>query len=1059
MLIPRNNRLNLIVRIFLNIIIIAFLVQGSLNPILTIKNQSVEISNLNKNNKENIIPFNLNDGIFISKPTVSEINNDAFDIVDYGDSFEGLNIFIVANISAVHAPIQFHLLVTDMIGNIISQIHLGENFDTSYYTAKFINTTTVVVEGLNYPFLWNFYDNSTYYLNFLTHHDITFNPVHNSFFALEQKNVTIGDTPYIFDVIKEYSMEGDLLWELSSDDFVSPTDGCHYTHYIELTEYVTHANSVFFDPDDNMLYVHMRNLNTFYKISYSSKDVLWSIGQFGDFNLYDQYGNPKESLFYHAHGLEKVDENTFILFDNDLHNQSMPEDEYNSRIIEISIDEGKKIANVTWLWQPPFGYSCRIWGDADRLPNGNRLGTFGQIIPFENQTKSRITELTPEGEIAWEMKMISTLTSNLFLYCTDRFLLNPYLSLAENITQYVGDNVTIAWETAYNFKTVQNKTGSYKLFLDETMIDSGILNFNKYWIATTHSTQLGKLSVGLHNFTIEVTDDAGHNTIKQMNIIITPFYIDRNGPENIEKNQDNTIVQWTGETITPLMMNITINGILNSSTSWNGELVEFDLNSLVIGKHSISLVLINNSIVVHNDTFWSNVYPLEAPQILVSPINQIIEWGDECLLSWIIQDSTPYKWEIYVNGSIYLTEEWHSQYYELDWIFPILDESVYNVSLVLYDYANQISSVFFWLTIIPPSPPIISGYPNQTNFQYGIDEISLSWEVHGGINYTLWVDGIKSYEGLVINNSVLVEETNWNLAIWVPGEHNLTLQVSDILGKITTGQISIFIWLNLGDPYVDAYLPNVSDLYYSGENVIGAPDGEYTTLVLGYTNGYITLDMGFQEEIIDKAGKDFTVVAGSGTYSVWLSNDPLAPFVFLDSGSGTQSFDLADSEPEINQVRYLRIEYVSGVIVELDAIVALHYNEPEWDDDPPIIVSPGDFWIWDNQLDVSIRWNVTDLHPNNYSIFVNGEFFTSSDWNGSDIICVIPISGLSELNVTLVVFDLMLLKAEDTIRIEIREKSNLGRILKLVLIPTCSVLAAGGITWTTLRFLKKKKIK
>jgi hypothetical protein len=1057
MLIPKNCLLNLIVRISLNIIIVTLLVSSTLSPIFTISNQSTEIFNLNTNHIDDIVSFNLNNNLLNPIAEASEFNGDFIDIVDYGDSFEGLNIFIVANISYVHAPIHFHLLVTDMKGSIISQIYLGTNFDTSYYTAKFINTTTVIVEGLNYPFLWNFFDNSTYYLNFLTHHDITFNPVHNSFFALEQKNVTVGDTPYIFDVIKEYSMDGDLLWELSSEDFVSPTDGCHYTHYIELTEYVTHANTVFFDPDDNMLYVHMRNLNTFYKISYSSKEVQWSIGQHGDFNLYDKNGDLKQNLFYHAHGLEKVDENTFILFDNDLHNQSLPEDEYHSRIIEISIDEGKKIANVTWSWLPPFGYSSRIWGDADRLPNGNRLGTFGQIISFENQTKSRITELTPEGEIAWEMKMISSLMSNLFLYCTDRFLLSPYLSLAENTIQYVGNNVTIEWETAYNFKTVQNKTGFYKLFLDETMIDSGILNFNKYWRATNHSTQLGKLSVGCHNFTIEVIDDAGHSTIKQMNITITPFYIDRSGPENIEKNQDNTIVQWTGETITPLMMNITINGTLNSSRTWNGELIELDLNSLVIGKHSISLVLINNSIVIYNDTFWSNVYLLEAPQILDSPVNQIIEWGDECLLSWIIQDSTPYKWEIYVNNSIYLTELWLSQYYELEWEFPFLDEGVYNCTLVIYDYANQTSSDSFWLTIIPPSPPIISEYPAQTNFQYGVDILRLSWEVHGGVNYTLYVDELKSYEGLVINNIILIEESNWNLAIWRPGEHNLSLEVSDAFGKITTGSILIFIWLNLGDPYVDAYLPNFSDLYYSGENAIGAPDGEYTNLVLGYTNGYITLDMGFQEEIIDKAGKDFTVVAGSGTYSVWISNDPLIPFVFLDSGSGTQGFDLATSA--FDQVRYLRIEYVSGVIVELDAIVALHYNEPEWDNEPPMIISPGDFWVWDDQLEVTVRWNVSDQLPNNYSIFVNGDLFFSSDWNGSDIISSIPISGLSELNVTLVVFDLMLLKAEDTIRIEVREKSNIGRILQLVLIPTCSVLAAAGITWTTVRFLKKKKIK
>ncbi|MCK4844861.1 MAG: hypothetical protein KAS95_04250, partial [Candidatus Heimdallarchaeota archaeon] len=439
-----------------------------------------------------------------------------------------------------------------------------------------------------------------------------------------------------------------------------------------------------------------------------------------------------------------------------------------------------------------------------------------------------------------------------------------------------------------------------------------------------------------------------------------------------------------------------------------------------------------------------------------SPSNKTVEWSKECLLFWTIQDSTPLRWEIFLNGSLVDTDLWETPIYNLSWFLPVLDEAKYNCTLVIYDKAAQYSNDSFWITVIPPSPPIIAETPEQTDFQYGVDEISLMWLVHGGKNYTIWKDGTIMYEGDVVNNTIIVTDSNW-----YPGEHNLTLTISDVEGNSITANCFIYIWINIGDKYVDEIVKHVSELYENGENVIGAPDGKYSNLVLGLTNGYLTLDMGYQESIIDGQGTDFTVIAGVGTYVIWISNDPLVPFTYIGIGSGNQSFDI--SETSFGQARYIRVEYVEGGIVELDAIVAINYQRPEWDDDPPVIISPGDFWIWENVTEITITWRASDQLPLNYSILINGEIVKSSSWNGSDIQYTIKILTNSTLNLTLILFDMMLQHAEDTITIEIHSLSDNidgdNRPLTILLSSIFGTILVISTLYFSIQLLKKKGLK
>ena len=47
---------------------------------------------------------------------------------------------------------------------------------------------------------------------------------------------------------------------------------------------LTHSNSLFFDAENDILYYNARNPNTFYKINHSSSEVIWGLGEHGNFS-------------------------------------------------------------------------------------------------------------------------------------------------------------------------------------------------------------------------------------------------------------------------------------------------------------------------------------------------------------------------------------------------------------------------------------------------------------------------------------------------------------------------------------------------------------------------------------------------------------------------------------------------------------------------------------------------------------------------------------------------------------------------------------------------------
>ncbi|MFX1282123.1 MAG: aryl-sulfate sulfotransferase [Promethearchaeota archaeon] len=497
------------------------------------KDRPLKVVSQKYTNQEELLST-LNDNQFILDHNTmlkSESDFTGFiNVTKSGKYFDGYNIFGITptriNYSDPDLMLKRKLIITDMEGKIINRAPLGVIFDL-------YNSTTLLVKDKVDPgllefgsmFMWNFISNKTREIGPCGHHEIEYNPNNHSYFTFIAYKEDINGTTYEFDRIIEFNFAREEIWSVDTQSFISHTQRCPYCSF---GESITHSNSIFYDPDEDVIYVNMRNINTFYKINHKTKRILWGLGEYGNFTLFDINGNQKDNLFYHAHAVEKINENTFILFDNDWHNKSDPFNE-RSRIVEITIDTTTMIASESWIRIFPYDYFSPVVGDADRLPNGNRFATFGNLLwqdpnPDEAAYGARLTEVNETGNIVWEMNFPVN-DYKIAVYRAERICFAPIISNSKDIEAKSTEKINVSWKTWYNFRTNQKMVGFFSIFLDGDKIDNGSLYFKKYWYPITINCSLGQLENGNHTLTLSVVDEGGHITYDNINISIKDFIL------------------------------------------------------------------------------------------------------------------------------------------------------------------------------------------------------------------------------------------------------------------------------------------------------------------------------------------------------------------------------------------------------------------------------------------------------------------------------------------------------------------------------------------------------
>jgi len=422
------------------------------------------------------------------------------EITSITDRFEGYNLYVVERTDSVDWNSNNRtIVISDLNNNIYFTKEIYHEAALADYAAEFINSTTILYGDLEGAFLWNLETNVTEYLNFCGHHDYEKNYANDTYFALNGDWFSIDDIVYGFDKIMEFNSDGELIWQVNTTDFVLPSQWCPYEDGSESSRDITHSNTVFYDEEEDVVYLNCRNLNTFYKIDHKTGEVIWALGEYGNFTLFDIYGNEKYALFYHAHALEMVDKNKFIIFDNDEHNQTDATN-HRSRLLEITIDEDKMYANASWEWISPPEYFRGWWGDNDRLPNNNHLGVFKSAC---------LVEVNEAGEIIWEQEYSNTGSMWFGIYKAERIRFAPTVSEPRFIA--LGENDSfLEWDIWYNYRSKTEFVGEYFLMVDDVQVATGPVVYPRFWDPTQITYNISLEELDDHEIELIVSDEAGH---------------------------------------------------------------------------------------------------------------------------------------------------------------------------------------------------------------------------------------------------------------------------------------------------------------------------------------------------------------------------------------------------------------------------------------------------------------------------------------------------------------------------------------------------------------------
>ncbi len=206
-------------------------------------------------------------------------------------------------------------------------------------------------------------------------------------------------------ILVEVDNDKNVVFQWRSWDYIEISDTYQpINDFLNIVTLYSNFNSVAVTPEGDYLICN-RLLSEITKVSRETGEIIWRLG-----GKHNQFTFPNESheyapvFFSMQHDIRILPNGNITLFDNG--------EQYNppsSRVVEYKIDEKLKIAQKIWEYKPPFKIFAASGASAQRLPNGNTIIGWGNTV--NDPIKRDITEVTPNGQITFDMAMPKTVTA------------------------------------------------------------------------------------------------------------------------------------------------------------------------------------------------------------------------------------------------------------------------------------------------------------------------------------------------------------------------------------------------------------------------------------------------------------------------------------------------------------------------------------------------------------------------------------------------------------------------------------------------------------------------
>lgn len=278
--------------------------------------------------------------------------------------------------------------------------------------------------------------------------------------------------------------------------------------------------------------------------------------------------------------------------------------------------------------------------------------------------------------------------------------------------------------------------------------------------------------------------------IKPLDTIVPEFIM---RPKDIiyEDGTTGHNLTWIVEDRYPGTYEILLNNFLwADSLSWTNGTVIWNVDGLAPSIYNLTLVIqdsYNNRVV---DTVWVTVTgePDMIPPKLSAPTDLAYEEGmSDQVISWEIGDWHPGTYLIFNNSVIVSGGFWTNG--TLTWNVSDLATNFYNITIVVWDMANNNVSDTVWVTVTASASPELSS-PENIIYKEGTTGHIISWVAEDRYpgTYEIYIDSEQVDSGSWTNGTL-----NWNVDELSAGTYNVTLVLQDLSGKRVTDTVEVTV--------------------------------------------------------------------------------------------------------------------------------------------------------------------------------------------------------------------------------------------------------------------------
>ncbi|MFQ5832657.1 MAG: hypothetical protein ACE5H4_08150 [Candidatus Thorarchaeota archaeon] len=511
---------------------------------------------------------------------------------------------------------------------------------------------------------------------------------------------------------------------------------------------------------------------------------------------------------------------------------------------------------------------------------------------------------------------------------------------------------------------------SYEVF------DNGVSWQSGTWDGSPISVTLGTLTLGFHNLTLIVWDDASNSATDEVDVSVydgTAPVLD--SPSDVpysEGTTGNSIV-WDPTDLHPSSYVLYRDGTPIKSGTWNDtlETISVTVDGLSLGTYNYTILVTDVGSNTATDTVWVTVSDGTAPTVDSPADVEYNEGQTGNSISWNPSDLHPSSYVVYMEESPYKSGAWNSSSETITVSVDGLSVGTYNFTVEVADVGGNSASDMVLVILYDATPPTVDS-PSNVTYAEGNTGYSITWDpadAHPS-SYVIYRDGTPVKSGLWNDTSETISISVDGLGL---GSYNYTIEVADVGSNTAVDTV----WVDVYDgtaPTIDSPTDVVLDEGTTSSTISWNPSDLNPSSYIIYRDGSPVRSGAWNSSL--------------ETISVSLDGLILGIYNFTSIVYDVGSNSVSDT---------VFVTVVDGTPSVLDSPLDVSYNE--------------------GQTGNSITWNPSDLHPSSYVVFIDAQVIASGSWNDTSETITLNVDGLSlgTHNYTLLVTDVGSNSASDQV--------------------------------------------